>query len=79
MHGGPILDRGIAENKRISHCGGFMINRQEMPGRIRATEEKEVPMTNSRLAISHVHGVLRRALSPFPYEVSLLDDAGEKS
>ena len=78
MHAGPNLDRGIDGYKLIIHCGGCMINRQEMLGRIRATEQKDVPITNYGLAISHVHGVLRRALSPFPYELSLLDDAKER-
>lgn len=74
VHAGPILDRGIADYKLIIHCGGCMINRQEMLGRIKVTTEKNVPITNYGLAISYVHGVLRRALSPFPYELSLLDE-----
>lgn len=77
VHAGPILDRGITDYKLIIHCGGCMINRQEMLGRISATREKDVPITNYGLAISYVHGVLRRALSPFPYELSLLDDTQE--
>lgn len=74
VHAGPILDREISGYKLIIHCGGCMINRAEMLGRIRETEEKKIPITNYGVAISHVHGVLRRALSPFPYELSLLDD-----
>jgi hypothetical protein len=30
-------------------------------------------MTNYGVAISYVHGVLKKALSPFPYEQSLLE------
>ena len=77
VHAGPILDREITDYKVIIHCGGCMINRQEMLGRIRDTEEKGIPITNYGLAISHVHGVLRRALSPFPYELSLLEEPDE--
>lgn len=74
VHAGPILDREISGYKLIIHCGGCMINRAEMLGRIKETEDKKIPITNYGVAISHVHGVLRRALSPFPYERSLLDD-----
>jgi hypothetical protein len=51
-----------------------MINRKEMLGRIRDANDKSIPMTNYGVAISYVHGVLRKALSPFPYEQSLLND-----
>ncbi len=73
VHAGPILDRDVSEYKLIIHCGGCMINRAEMLGRIRTTEERRIPITNYGVAISYVHGVLGRALSPFPYEASLLD------
>ena len=51
-----------------------MINRKEMLGRIQEADERAVPITNYGVAISYVHGVLKKALSPFPYEQSLLDD-----
>ena len=72
VHAGPILDRDISEYRLIIQCGGCMINRQEMLGRIRDANEKSIPMTNYGVAISYVHGVLKKALSPFPYEQSLL-------
>jgi [FeFe] hydrogenase H-cluster maturation GTPase HydF len=73
VHAGPILDRDITEYKLLIHCGGCMINRQEMLGRISVAQEKDIPMTNYGVAISYVHGVLKKALSPFPYEQSLLE------
>lgn len=72
VHAGPILDRDISDYKLLIHCGGCMINRQEMQGRICAAEEHAIPITNYGVAISYVHGVLKKALSPFPYEQSLL-------
>lgn len=74
VHAGPILDKDISEYKLLIHCGGCMINRQEMLGRISVAQERKIPMTNYGVAISYVHGVLKKALSPFPYELSLLDD-----
>ena len=74
VHAGPILDREITDYKLIIQCGGCMINRAEMLGRIRDADQKSIPMTNYGVAISYVHGVLKKALSPFPYEQSLLDD-----
>jgi [FeFe] hydrogenase H-cluster maturation GTPase HydF len=73
VHAGPILDRNISDYRLIIQCGGCMINRAEMLGRIKAADDKAIPITNYGVAISHVHGVLKKALSPFPYEQSLLD------
>jgi len=73
VHAGPILDRDITEYKLLIHCGGCMINRKEMLGRMKASQERSIPITNYGVAISYVHGVLRKALSPFPYEQSLLE------
>ena len=73
VHAGPILDRPTSEYRLIIQCGGCMINRAEMLARIRDANEKNIPMTNYGVAISYVHGVLKKALSPFPYEQSLLE------
>jgi [FeFe] hydrogenase H-cluster maturation GTPase HydF len=74
VHAGPILDRDIRDYRLIIQCGGCMINRKEMLTRIQEADEMAVPITNYGVAISYVHGVLKKALSPFPYEQSLLDD-----
>ena len=74
IHAGSILDRDIRDYRLIIQCGGCMINRKEMLGRIQEADERAVPITNYGVAISYVHGVLKKALSPFPYEQSLLDD-----
>lgn len=50
----------------IVHCGGCMINRREMLYRQRVASEAGVPMTNYGVLLAKVHGILDRALEPFP-------------
>jgi [FeFe] hydrogenase H-cluster maturation GTPase HydF len=71
---GPMVQKDLARYELLISCGGCMINRQEMLSRIDEAKQCKVPITNYGLAISYVHGVLKRALSPFPYEQSLLDE-----
>ncbi len=70
---GPLVDKDISQYALVISCGGCMINRQEMLARIGDAQCRNVPITNYGIAISFVHGVLKRALSPFPYEQSLLE------
>ncbi len=73
VNAGPYRDKDISQYKLIIHCGGCMINRAEMLHRIGDAADCGVPITNYVIAISYVHGVLKRALSPFPCEGSLLE------
>ena len=50
----------------VVHCGGCMLNEREMQYRLRRSAERNVPMTNYGIAIAHMHGILDRALAPFP-------------
>ena len=43
-----------------------MWNRTEMMSRIRECQRQGVPITNYGLLIAYVHGILDRALEPFP-------------
>ena len=70
---GPLVDKDLSRYALAISCGGCMINRQEMLARIGDAQSRGVPITNYGIAISFVHGVLKRALSPFPYEQSLLE------
>ena len=70
---GPLVDKDISQYALVISCGGCMINRQEMLARIGDAQSRGVPITNYGIAISFVHGVLKRALSPFLYEQSLLE------
>lgn len=73
VNAGPFLNKDLKEYKLAISCGGCMINRREMLFRIDQAKEKSIPMTNYGIAISYVQGVLPRALSPFPRELSLLE------
>ena len=50
-----------------------MFNRRHVLSRIAAAEAAGVPITNYGIAIAHIHGILRRALTPFPEILKLLD------
>jgi len=56
----------LSEYRLIIHCGGCMLNRREMLSRIRKAREAGTAVTNYGTAISKLHNVLERALSPFP-------------
>ncbi len=56
----------LASYKLVVHCGGCMLNRREMLYRQRVAREAGVPMTNYGVLLACVHGILDRALEPFP-------------
>ncbi|HEY3276061.1 MAG TPA: [FeFe] hydrogenase H-cluster maturation GTPase HydF [Syntrophorhabdaceae bacterium] len=63
---GLELPENIGEYKLIVHCGACMINRKEMLHRLMVSEESGVPVVNYGVLIAYVHGILKRALMPFP-------------
>ncbi len=63
---GPDFPADLDSYKLIIHCGGCMINRQEMLSRGLYAEAACVPMVNYGVFLSYTHGVLERALRPFP-------------
>ena len=58
----------------VIHCGGCMLNEREMKARIRHSLDCNVPITNYGIAIAQMHGILSRAVTPFPDISSLLAD-----
>ena len=50
----------------VVHCGGCMLNEKEMKSRIEKAVSCGVPITNYGITIAHLHGILKRSLSPFP-------------
>ena len=56
----------INKYKMIIHCGGCMLTRNEKQVRIEKAKIAGVAITNYGIIISHLHGVLKRVLSPFP-------------
>jgi len=63
---GPDFPPDLANYNLVIHCGGCMINRQEMLSRGLQAAEADVPMVNYGVFLSYVHGVIERALRPFP-------------
>ncbi len=54
-----------------------MINRQEMLSRISHARDAGVPMVNYGVLLATVHGLLPRALEPFPAARLLVDEEQE--
>ncbi len=52
--------------KLVVHCGACMINRREMLSRLARARAQAVPVVNYGILLARVHGVLPRALEPFP-------------
>ncbi len=73
--GGGALPENLGDYKLIVHCGACMLNRRQMLHRLMQAREAGVPIVNYGVLLAHVQGVLRRALSPFPAALAILDDA----
>ena len=56
----------------VLHCGGCTLNPQEMAARQRMAAEQGIPITNYGVLIAALHGILPRALAPFPTAAALL-------
>lgn len=63
---GNEFPEDVSKYALVVHCGGCMLNKREMQYRLRHSAERNVPMTNYGIAIAHMHGILDRALAPFP-------------
>ncbi len=66
VYGGKDFPDNLEEFELVIHCGGCMINRRHVLSRLQQAREQNVAITNYGICISHVHGVLKRVLSPFP-------------
>ena len=60
----------------VVHCGGCMLNEQEMQYRLGEAAYQEVPMTNYGILIAYMKGILKRSLRPFLEMAGLLDEQG---
>lgn len=54
-----------SEYALIVHCGGCMLNTQEMKSRMERARKAGVPMVNYGAAIAKMHGILERSVEPF--------------
>jgi [FeFe] hydrogenase H-cluster maturation GTPase HydF len=63
---GNDFPEDVSSYKLVVHCGACMWNRRQMLERIRECRRQGVPITNYGVLIAAVHGMLERALQPFP-------------
>lgn len=63
---GSGYPENLEEYKLVVHCGACMINRRQMLYRIQMARESAVPIVNYGVLLAFVHGILDRALLPFP-------------
>ncbi len=50
----------------VIHCGACMLNKKAMTHRLETVQDFGVPIVNYGVMIAYVHGILDRALEPFP-------------
>ncbi len=69
---GGAFPQELTPYRLIVHCGGCMLQDNEMQRRLAAAEAAGIPMVNYGIAIAHMHGILSRSLTLFPDVASLL-------
>lgn len=57
----------------VIHCGGCMITRKAMEARLEFFRQNSIPVLNYGLFLAWAHGLLPRALEPFPGYVDLYE------
>ncbi len=68
--GGDFPDENeLKKYSLIVHCGGCMLNEQEMKSRLKKASDSEIPIVNYGIAIANMHGILKRSLEPFKSEL----------
>lgn len=72
---GADFPEDISPYKLIIHCGGCTFNRRQMLSRILKCSEAGIPLTNYGIAIAFSLGIMERALSPFPLELEIYNEA----
>lgn len=64
----------LGRYKLIIHCGSCMLNRRQMIYRLSVAREQNVPIVNYGVLIAWLHGILPRALKPFPAAAALFTE-----
>ena len=59
---GNDFPEDLSKYKLVIHCGGCMINAQEMQNRVKHCKEQGVPIVNYGMAIAEFNGILDRSL-----------------
>ena len=60
--GNEFLDSStLNEFDLIIHCGGCMLNSNELKYRMDFAKERNIPFTNYGIVIAHINGILKRS------------------
>ncbi len=62
---GGEFPQDLSEYSLIVHCGGCMLNEQEMKSRIKRAKDQNIPIVNYGMAIAYMNGICERALEIF--------------
>ncbi len=74
---GTEFPEDLSPYRMAVHCGGCMLSPRQMRFRQRTAAAQGVPMTNYGMLIAYLHGILPRALAPFPDAARLLTAQNE--
>ena len=64
----------LGEFALVVHCGGCMLNNREMAYRLNMAKAEGTPIVNYGVLIAHIHGILKKSLSPFKNLNALLEE-----
>jgi len=67
---GGAFPENLSKYDLVIHCGGCMLTRHEVLRRIDVAVVNGVPIVNYGVLIASLHGILKRALSPFKNELN---------
>jgi [FeFe] hydrogenase H-cluster maturation GTPase HydF len=70
---GATFPKDLSSYRLIIHCGACTLNRREMLFRQQTAREMGIPMTNYGITLAFTHGILDRALMPFPLAKAIWD------
>jgi [FeFe] hydrogenase H-cluster maturation GTPase HydF len=74
---GASFTEDVKKYALIVHCGACMLNSAAMMHRIENAKDLNVPIVNYGVLIAYLHGILDRALEPFPQAKQLWDKEGD--
>ncbi|MCQ2738896.1 MAG: [FeFe] hydrogenase H-cluster maturation GTPase HydF [bacterium] len=70
---GGEFPKDLSKYDLVIHCGGCMLNEQEMISRINQACQQKVSIVNYGIAISYMNGILKRSLEIFPEISEILE------
>lgn len=74
---GVEFTKDVTQYALIVHCGACMLNHRAMLHRIESATHFNVPIVNYGILIACVHGILDRALEPFPLAQMIWNEPNE--